>query len=120
MKKVRHFLDVGLRNQWIEYPGMIVYVREAHHYHPGLKQVIKCFDVASVYVNKPNKGTFTTWFNALRKELSNSKFSAIFVESVINPSFADYLRRRNLYEVGETMIVPANFFLMLDKQGGDL
>lgn len=113
MDLVQQFINSKRKNLWIRYPDMDVYVRDAYHRHPDLNKIIRCFDVANINVHTPNKGVFTAWFTALCAALQHGKFRAIYIESVLNTDFADYLRRRNLYEVSDADSTQIDFFFML-------
>lgn len=104
------FLLGSQRNQWLCYPDKEIYVRKGHHYYPPEDKIILCFDIASIEVHPPHTGIFTKFLSEMIIKLKDSEYKAIFVESVLNKSFAGYLRRHSWFEMPG---IDKNFFLIL-------
>ena len=117
MKELKAFFDGRLRNQWLNYKLMDVFVRKGIHLHPITKKPLNCFDMANVVVREHSrgKGIFSTWFAEAVELARKYDFDAVYVENVINPQFIDHFRKSDLYvECGATM-VPC-FFILLKEQ----
>ena len=98
MNLVKDFLDSSLRNTWIEYDGMKVFVRKARHMTPDHK-LVYCFDIANVTVYMRGVGTFSHWLKEVIELARERGFEAVFVESVINQRFVEYFRKLEWVEV---------------------
>lgn len=91
------FIQSNSRNQWLYVSPVRVYVRKSRRNVNGeLKSV---FDVASVSVdeNKQGKGYFTAVMECVIETCADS-FSAVYVENVINPRFAQHFANAEGWE----------------------
>jgi GNAT superfamily N-acetyltransferase len=114
MKLLKAFFDSKLRNQWLNYKLMDVFVRKGIHFHPITKVRLNCFDMANVVVREHSrgKGIFSTWFAEAIELAREYDFDAVYVENVINDQFVEHFRKSEMYvECGNNMI-PCFFILL--------
>jgi len=89
-KALQEFLSSPIRNQWIMTPQMEVYVRKGGHM---LNQHMYMFlDLANITVYEQSQGIFKQTLEVF-KELSSPSLQGVYIENVLNPQLAEYLRR---------------------------
>ena len=90
------FINGSVRNAWLNFNEMEVYVRKSVRSFPSIERTIWCFDVANINVieSAQGKGKFTKFFDDLIKIANEHDFEAIFIESVINEKFAESLKNK--------------------------
>lgn len=112
MDKIIGFVNGPYNNLWLEYPHLRVYVRKGIHLHPRTKEVINCFDVANIDVDKDfrNSGLFTEWMAKVRTvcTMYQSDFQALYVENVLTQRLKERFIRMDWVETSHS--VPS-FFL---------
>lgn len=95
MNEIENFLNSKLRNRWIQYQYMKVYVRKA------VRQCGETFDVATVEVEDEERGKhiFTNWLTTVEELLKNSSLS-IYVENVMEERFRRFFEARGYVNIG--------------------
>ena len=84
------FISSNLRNAWISERNIKVYVRKSIRLFG--KEMHQCLDLASVEVDedKRRQGVFTTFLKRFEEE-AKKLGRAVFVESIMEHRFKDYL-----------------------------
>lgn len=92
--KLDQFLESNLRNAWLKYPSMQVYVRRGHHLIEGSIHAV--LDIASCVVNekKQKRGIFTSFVEDAEKQALNANLDGIFAESILNPVLEPFFEKR--------------------------
>lgn len=98
--QLANFLYSRTRNEWIESPGMKVYVRKGVHWCSKQQKIMQCVDIASIQIDNHNTGVFTKWYPGVRQIAINFGADAVFFESVLNEHFAAKLARMGMVKEG--------------------
>jgi len=105
---LKQFLRSKLQNAWLSEPcprgrdvRIEVYVRRGHHVlTKDAGDTFPCLDLANIQVVKEYRGHgyFTKFLSRAEKEASNRGW-AIFVESILEPRLAIFLKKRGYVDV---------------------
>lgn len=98
------FMESNLRNAWIEYPDMKVYVRKGVHLFADKRH--DTFDIANVEVMETSRGNgrFTAWLDMAETMAEEEGFEAIYVENLLNRMLAGFLERRGYTKTGDVQL----------------
>lgn len=101
-EQLQAFLLGKYNNAWIHHGDIAVYVRRGHHTLPPLRAIVDTFDVANIDVPqaKQKQGIFTRWLTMAEELAYEQGFTAVFVESVLNPHLARFLTKRGYTKSG--------------------
>ena len=100
LTQLENFLYSHSRNEWLESPGMKVYVRKGVHMCSKTRSVLRCVDIANIQIANHNTGVFTKWYPGVRQIAINFGADAVYFESVLNQHFAAKLGRMGMYKEG--------------------
>jgi len=89
----KEFIASNFVNLWIREPYIRIYVRKSYR-HLGGKNLIPCFDIGNVEVSERHRGkkVFTRFLRRVEQHAKETG-RAVFVESVMEPRLADFLKR---------------------------
>ena len=92
--QVSEFLDSPLRNAWLHFTCLDVYVRRGYHRIDG--KIVCCFDVANVSVapRHRRKGVFKSWLAEIEVVAASRGLAGVFVESIQNEVLVPFLTSR--------------------------
>ncbi len=91
MKLQQFFNTEKLNRQWVVYPGLSVYVRR--QYVPIDRVFRKYLTLANINATRPGNGAYTKLLAELYQILP-TEFYGIYVESVLEPRFAEFHLKR--------------------------
>lgn len=116
--KVQQFLealvDGKARNGWVSGGGLKLYARAGYHMIEG--KITKCLDLASVEAEHPGNGAFTLLIEWVEQTLLPAHGGVVFVESIINPRFAEWLQRRGYFPQNQGLGL-SNMYKKIKKGG---
>jgi hypothetical protein len=91
--QIRAFLQSHMSRTYISDPTLVVYVRKGRRIINN--DLVATLDIASVNAYPPGRGIFTQFITQLECELPTfSTIMCIFIESIVNDAFFEYLMRR--------------------------
>lgn len=79
------FINSNLRNHWIYLDELKIYVRKSKRYHNYTP--VNCLDLATIEVYKTGNGLFTELLKEILKKYNHN----IFIESILEQRFYDFL-----------------------------
>lgn len=99
------------KRTWIEHGDMRIYVRHGFHRLGADLCVENCLDVANVESETRGQGNFTLFLTQLEQLVLNCpSCDVIYVESIMNRQFADFLKRRGYaVAINSNMLAPNMF-----------
>jgi hypothetical protein len=87
LNQISDFINGPQRNMWIGDNSIKIYIRKSKRMANG--QFLEFFDFASIEVYKTGQGLFTEILNKFEKRYPDTN---IFIESVLTPRFANYIK----------------------------
>lgn len=100
-----------LRNTWVYERDIAIYVRRSTRYINN--DFVPCLDIGSVGVTdkKQGRGIFTKFLSRFENGARKMK-RAVFIESILNPQFYDFLKRKGYQTCPDsTELVPSVYKL---------
>ncbi|HWG89150.1 MAG TPA: hypothetical protein VN679_15300 [Candidatus Acidoferrales bacterium] len=97
-------------NQWFAFGPMQIYMRRSVRCLHGTDETVRALDIANVEVaqSQRGKGLFGRLLNAVDAVGATTGTHIIYVESVLNDRFADYLKRHGF--IYDTDTQPPSFY----------
>jgi len=101
-KDLDDFLVSRCRNKWIDVGDIKVYFRKSNRhwlckFHRD-EAPLKTLDIASVEADDPGNGAWTRFISSLKTNKKLLEYEQIYVENVLNVSFAQWFRRMGWVE----------------------
>lgn len=103
---------------WTRGGGLTVYMRRGGHAIDG--KFCTCLDIANITVDEPGNGVFTEFLTKIEQEIKmkidrQNSCKYIFVESIMNPRLADYLKRRGYKTTQDSIELSPNMYKEFNK-----